>query len=120
MQSAAKTVPAYLKELPADRRRALVILRKMIKQAVPDAKESMQSGMATYAVGSCPLFALASQKRHLALYVCEWNAMTKYRSRFGKSNCGKGCIRFQKLDDLPLDVVQELIEEAAAGARAIL
>jgi uncharacterized protein YdhG (YjbR/CyaY superfamily) len=118
MQSTAKTVPAYLKKLPADRRGALSILRKLIKQVAPDAKEVMQSGMPCYVVDGCPLIAFAAQKHFMALYVCEWNAMNKYRDRFGKSNCGKGCVRFKKLDDLPLDVMKEFLEEAVEGARA--
>jgi uncharacterized protein YdhG (YjbR/CyaY superfamily) len=118
MQSPAKTVPAYLKELPVDRRQALATFRKLIKQAAPDAKESMQNGMPTYAVGSCPLFALASQKHHLALYVCAWNAMNKNRNKLGKTNCGKGCVRFKKLEDLSLDVVEKLLAEAVEEARA--
>ena len=118
MQSSAKTVPAYLKKLPADRRAALTTLRKLIKDVAPDAKESMQAGMPTYAVGSCPLFAIASQKHHLALYVCEWTTMNKYRRKFGKANCGKGCVRFKRLDDLSLDVVEKLLFEAAEEVRA--
>jgi uncharacterized protein YdhG (YjbR/CyaY superfamily) len=118
MQSAAKTVPAYLKQLPADRRQALSILRKMIKQVAPDAKESMQYGMPMYVIVDCPLFSLASQKHHLALYVCGWNAMNKYRNKLGKTNCGKGCVRFKKLDDLSLDVVEKLLIDATNEARA--
>lgn len=118
MQSSAKSVAAYLNELPADRRAALTALRKLIKEVAPDAKESMQSGMPMYAMGSCPVFAFASQKHHLALYVCEWNAMNKYRDKLGKANCGKGCIRFKKLEDLSLDAVKEFLNEAAAGVRA--
>ena len=119
MQSAAKTVPAYLKELPADRRAALAALRQMIKEAVPEAKESMQSGMAVFAVGDCPLFGMASQKHHLALYICQWDAMNKFRGKLGKANYGKGCVRFKKLADLSLDGVKELIEFAAAGAQQL-
>ena len=110
-------MPAYLKELPADRRTALATLRKLIKQVVPEAKESMQGGMATYAIGSCPLFALASQKHHLALYVCEWNTMNKYRDKLGRTNCGKGCVRFKRLEDLSLDVLKEFLAGAAHAAR---
>ena len=116
MQSAAKTVPAYLKELPADRRAALATLRRMIKETVPDAKESMQYGMPVFAVGDCPLFSVASQKHHLALYICQWDAIKKFRGKLGKANYGKGCVRFKKLEDLSLDTVKELIEFVAAGA----
>lgn len=117
MHSAAKSVPAYFKELPNDRRRPLAVLRKLIKEVAPDARESMQFGMPMYALGDCPVFALASQKHHLALYVCEWNAMNKYRNKLGKTNCGKGCVRFKRLEDLSLDVVKELLAAAAEHVR---
>ncbi|MEX2026799.1 MAG: DUF1801 domain-containing protein [Pirellulaceae bacterium] len=117
MQSDAKTVPAYLKELLPDRRAALSSLRKLIKRAAPDAKELMQSGMPCYVVDGCPVFALAAQKHYLALYVCAWNAMNKYRDKLGTANCGKGCIRFKRLEDLSLDVVEELLAAAADAAR---
>ena len=46
MQSSAKTVAAYLKELPDDEvRRALTKLRTLIRKTIPDAVESMQYGM---------------------------------------------------------------------------
>lgn len=113
MQSSARSVAAYLRELPADRRSALATLRRLIKETAPGAKESMQAGMPTYAVGNCPLFAIASQKHHMALYVCAWKSMNKHRRRFGEANCGKGCVRFKKLDDLSLPAVQQLLESAA-------
>ena len=117
MQSDAKTVPAYLKELPADRRAALSSLRKLIQEVAPDAKEVMQSGMPCYVVDGCPVFALAAQKHHMALYVCEWNTMNKYRDKLGKTDCGKGCVRFRKLEDLSLEVVKKMLAAAAEAVR---
>lgn len=115
MQSDAKTVPAYLKELPADRRAALSSLRKLIKEAAPDAKESMRYGMPYYELGE-GIFSFAAQKHYLALYVCGID-IGKFKSRLGKSNCGQGCVRFKRLADLSLDGLTELLEEAAAAAR---
>ncbi len=49
MQSDAKSVPAYLKELADDDiRKALTKLRALIRRSVPDAAESMQHGMPAY------------------------------------------------------------------------
>ena len=118
MQSRARTVPGYLKELPPDRRQALASLRKLIKEVAPDAREIMNYGMPTYVIADCPIIALASQKRHLAIYVCAWQAMNRFRSRLGKTNCGKGCIRFRQLADLKLPVVEQLLAAAAAEARS--
>ena len=117
MKSAATTVPQYLGELPSDRQFALKKVRAVIKKGLPGAKESMQHGMAAYELGGL-LCALASQKNYMALYVCEPEIVDAYRAALGKLNCGKGCIRFRSLDELPLAVVSEILTEAHAKRRA--
>jgi uncharacterized protein YdhG (YjbR/CyaY superfamily) len=116
MQSKATTVQAYLEELPEDRRKALSKLRTLIRKIAPDAVEGMQYGMASYSIGEI-LFGLASQKAHMALYVCS-DVVDAHREGLGKLKCGKGCIRFRNLDDLPLDVVSAILKEAHAQRKA--
>ena len=112
MKSSATTVPEYLAELPADRQTALKKVRSVIQKAVPQATESMQHGMAAYDLKGL-LCALASQKNHMALYVCEADVVDAHRDSLGKLNSGKGCIRFAKLDELPLDAISHILKEAA-------
>jgi uncharacterized protein YdhG (YjbR/CyaY superfamily) len=112
MQSKATTVAAYLDELPEDRRQALSTLRAMIREAVPDAVESMRYGMISYEQGDMQ-FGPAAQKTHMALYVCYSDAVENHRERLGKLICGKGCVRFKRLADLPLDAVSDILREAA-------
>ena len=81
MRSSATTVSAYLKTLPADRRRALSAVRKVIHQHLPMGyEEAMNWGMITYQVPlrTCPdtyngqplmYAALASEKRYMAVYL---------------------------------------------------
>src|SRR5205823_2407406 len=89
MQSKATTVAEYLKELPADRREALKIVRALIKKHAPDAVESMQFGMPAYSMGDV-LCGLASQKNNMALYICDTPVVDAHRSKLGRLNCGKG------------------------------
>ena len=66
--------------------------------------------------------ALASQKNHMAVYLSAIYGDGGARRRFedayratGKPyDVGKSCVRFKKLDDLPLDVIGE-----AVGAFAV-
>jgi uncharacterized protein YdhG (YjbR/CyaY superfamily) len=116
MQSDAKTVAAYLKGLPAERRQALAKLRKLIKEVAPDAKESMRYGMPYYELKE-GVFSIAAQKHYLALYVCGID-IGRFKPRLGKTNCGQGCIRFKRLEDLSLGTVQEMLTAAAEEARA--
>ncbi len=111
MQSRAKTAKDYLDELPDDRRNALSKLRTLIRKAAPAATEGMEYGMITYSMGEL-LFGLAAQKGYMAIYVCDTAVVDVHRQRLGKLNCGKGCIRFKKLDDLPLDAVTDILREA--------
>jgi uncharacterized protein DUF1801 len=73
----------------------------------------MGIGMATYSWRKSMLFALAAQKKYLALYVCDTPLVAKHRARLGAVDCGKSCIRFKSLDDLNLDGVEALLAEAA-------
>jgi uncharacterized protein YdhG (YjbR/CyaY superfamily) len=117
MQSKATTVKGYLDELPEDRRKALSKLRTLIRKVAPDADEGMEYGMIGYSMGT-PLIHLASQKGYMALYVGGDGPLDSYRDRLGKLNCGKGCIRFRKLDDLPLDVVSDILTEIVRRRKA--
>ena len=111
MKSKAATVSEYLKDLPPDRRRALTQLRSLIRKIAPDAVETMEYGMPAYILGTI-LCALASRKNYLAFYCCETKVVEAHRARLGKLNCGKGCIRFQRIEELPLDVVASILKEA--------
>ena len=129
MQSKAKTVEDYLSELDDSRRDAISAVRNVVLENLPDGYEEMMLfGMITYAIplttfadtyNKQPLMyaALASQKRHMALYLTnvygDESVETWFRERYlatGKRlDMGKSCVRFRKLDDLPLDLVGETI-----------
>jgi len=125
MRSEATTVAAYLKEVPEDRRAALKAVRKTILDNLPEGfQEKMNWGMITYQVPLAtypdtynkePLLyaALASQKNHMAVYLSGIYADEKARARFEKEyratgkrfDVGKSCVRFRRLENLPLEVI---------------
>ena len=129
MQSKATTPEEYLDELSDERRAAISAVRDVVLENLPDGyEEMMEFGMITYAVplsvfpktyNEKPLMyaALASQKRHMALYLTnvygDGSLEAWFRERYlatGKRmDMGKSCVRFRKLDDLPLDLVGETI-----------
>jgi hypothetical protein len=137
MQSKAGTVREYLDELPEDRRRTLEVVRDVIlKNLDKDYEEGMQYGMIGYYVPHrvypagyhCdpkqPLcFAgLASQKNHMSIYLmCVYGNREHeqwFRQAWAKTgkklDMGKSCIRFKRLEDVPLDVVGEAIRRVPA------
>ena len=113
MQSKATTVEAYLKELPEELRRVMKQLRGLVRKSAPAATECMRYGMPCYELGEL-LCAMAAQKGYYALYVGDGKLVDRFRPQLSKLSVGKGCIRFKKLEELPLDVVGQLLSEAAS------
>ncbi len=132
MQSSAKTVPQYLKELPADRREAINAVRSAILANLPKGyEECMSYGMIGYVVPHSlypkgyhcnpklplPFVNLGSQKNHMAFYLmcCYGDPQLKawfekaWKATGKKFDMGGGCVRFKKLDDVPLEVIGQLV-----------
>jgi hypothetical protein len=127
--SSARTPDEYIEQLPPDRREAIRTVRDVIRRSLPPGyHEGMQFGMIgwyiplerfpdTYNGQPLGLAALASQKNYMSLYLNSvyGNPETErwFRERYGASgkklDMGKSCVRFRKLDDLPLDVIAETI-----------
>jgi uncharacterized protein YdhG (YjbR/CyaY superfamily) len=112
MRSSATTVTEFLAELPAERKAAMTKLRAVVRKAAPDAAETMQYGMPTYELDGM-LCAFASQKNYMAFYG-DSEIVDAHRAALGKLDCGKGCIRFRKLEDLPLETIGTIVKEARA------
>jgi hypothetical protein len=152
MTSKAATVEEYLQSLPADRRTAINAVRKVILANLPKGyEERMNYGMIGYVVPHSlypagyhcdpklplPFAGLASQKNHMALYVMtlygdapteRWFSQA-WQASGRKLDMGKCCVRFKRLEDVPLEVVAQLIArvpvkdyiartEAAVGVQA--
>jgi hypothetical protein len=128
-RSNAATVEDYLEELPEDRRAVVAAVRAVVLENLPEGyEETMNWGMIAYEVplarypdtyNGQPLgyVALAAQKRYYALYL--WGvyadpAQAAYLEaafdRAGKKmDLGKSCLRFRRLEDLPLAALGEII-----------
>jgi len=132
MNSQAKTVEEYLQALPVDRQAAMRAVRDVILANLPKGyEECMNYGMIGYVVPHSfypagyhcdpkqplPFACLGSQKNHMAIYLMNvygdpateawfrkaWQASGK------KLDMGKSCVRFKKLEDVPLDVIGQVI-----------
>ena len=129
MHSKAITVEQYLNELPNGRKEGMSIVRQTIVENLPDGyDEVMNWGMITYEVpletypntyNGKPLMyaALASQKNHMSVYLTGCYMSLDVRDKFEKAykksgkrfDAGKSCIRFKKVNDLPLELLGKTI-----------
>lgn len=134
MQCNAKTVQEYLESLPEDRQQAISTVRDVILKNLPKGyQETMNWGMISYEVpltdypdtyNKQPMMyaALASQKNHMAVYMMGLymdsplrnGFVTDYTATGKKLDMGGACIRFKKLENLPLEVIGEYIAKVPA------
>ncbi len=127
--SSATSPEEMIAEAPPGRREALAAVYEVIRANLPPGyEEGMLYGMIgwyvplerfpdTYNKQPLALAGLANQKNYMSLYLNSvyGNQETErwFHERFAASgkelNMGKSCVRFRKLEDLPLDVIGETI-----------
>ncbi len=119
------TVANYLAKLPADQKKTLSTVRKLIRANLPKGiKETFNWGMISYEVplktfaetynGKPLMFAgLAAKKNYFAIHLvglyldpkAARSFQADYKKAGKKLDMGKGCLRFRELDDLALKVL---------------
>jgi len=127
--SDARTPDEYIAALPEDRRAAVSAERHVVRDNLPAGfEEGMLYGMIgwyiplerfpnTYNGQPLGLAALASQKSYMSLYLNSVYGDPRteawFKDRYAKSgkrlDMGKSCVRFRRLEDLPLDVIGDTI-----------
>ena len=135
MQSKATTPEQYLAELPEDRSKVMNKLRQVALENLPKGfKEVMSYGMLGYVVPHeiypngyhctpqlpLPFFNIASQKNSINMYhmmvyadknLHDWFAAEYPKQCKSKLDMGKSCIRFKKMNDIPFDLIGELLSK---------
>ena len=127
--SAARTPEEYIASLPDDRREAVRTVAQVVRDNLPDGyREGMAHGMIgwfvpletfpdTYNGQPLGLASLASQKQYISLYLNNvyWDRETEawFRQRCAETgkplHMGKSCVRFRRVDDIPLEVIGKAI-----------
>jgi uncharacterized protein YdhG (YjbR/CyaY superfamily) len=138
MVSSKETTPAaYLASLPPERRKVIAAVRAVVKKRLPKGYvETMNWGMLSYEVplsrypntyNKQPLMylALAAQTNNYALYMTgvsrETDLMNRlsaaYKAAGKKMDMGKSCLRFNTLEELPLDVIGDIVASMSVERR---
>jgi hypothetical protein len=135
MISKATTPDQYIKELPADRKDAMIKLRETVRKNIPKGfKEVMGYGSMGYSVPHelypagyhcdpkqpLPFAGIASQKNfisfyHMGLYadpkLLKWFTTEFAKQSTAKLDMGKSCVRFKKPEHIPYKLIGELMKK---------
>lgn len=135
MPSKVATVKEYIDNLTEERTAPVKKLRAVIRKNIPKGfKETINYGMIGYVVPHAkypagyhcdpklplPFINLASQKSHIGFYhmgiyadpkLYKWFTMEYPKHASRKLDMGKSCVRFKKMDDIPYDLIGELVSK---------
>ncbi len=135
MKYIANSPEEYINQLPDERQDSFNKLRNTIIKHLPlGFEERMSYGMIGYVVPKSlypagyhcdpklplPFVNIASQKNFIALYhmgiytdpeLLQWFQSEYAQQCKYKLDMGKSCVRFKKMDDIPFDLIAELMEK---------
>lgn len=135
MASAATTPEEYINSLSKEQGQPIKKLRETILENLPKGFEEVMSyGMIGYVVPQSrypqgyhsdpktplPFVCLAAQKNHITLYHMGVYAIPKvlswFKSEYSKRSStkldmGKSCIRFKRPENIPYDLIGELMQK---------
>lgn len=137
VSSKEATPAAYLASLPPERRKVIAAVRDVIKKRLPKGYvETMNWGMLAYEVplsrypdtyNKQPLMylALAAQKNNYAFYMTGVSSnkalldrlAAAYKAAGRKLDVAKSCLRFKSLDELPLDIIGDIVASTTVERR---
>ena len=115
MKSDAVNVSEYLAELPPDRQSC----------AEEGAQRDPECGAGSDGINAARHGCIRAERHALRARFAEEphgavrlraEVVDAHREALGKLDCGKGCIRFRKLEELPLDAISDILTEAARKA----
>ena len=128
-----QSVSTYLENVEVSKKEAFLKLRETIKNNIDSTfNEEINYGMIGYVVPHevypsgyhcdpklpLPFLAIAAQKNFIALYhmgvyvkpeLHDWFVAEYPKHCKSKLDMGKSCIRFKKMEDIPYDLISELV-----------
>jgi len=133
------TVEDYITSLPEERQDIIYKLREVILSNIPEGfDEQINYNMIGYVVPHklypsgyhcdpklpLPFINIASQKNYISFYhlgiyadeeLLEWFTESYKTHCKYKLDMGKSCIRFKRMDDIPYELIGELVSKISVG-----
>ena len=113
MGDQGKEIDSYLNTLPDGRREALTELRTWIHEALPDAQDVIEYGMPGVYQDAL-ICSYKSQKNYMSLFM-DVEIVENHKPELDEAglNCGKSCIRFRRIEQLPEETIKTMLRQTA-------
>jgi uncharacterized protein YdhG (YjbR/CyaY superfamily) len=105
-----KTVEEYLNLFPESQRNELERVRKAIKNAAPNAEESISYGMPGYKLNGVLVY-FGGFKNHCSFFPAGNSVIKKFGDELKDYKTSKGTIRFPLDKPIPLLLIKKMVKE---------
>jgi len=103
------SIDEYILDFPDEVQALLIQVRYTIRQAAPDAEESISYGMPAYKTYGKPLVYFAGFKNHIGFYATP-TGHSEFAKELSKYKQGKGSVQFPIDQPMPLDLIFQIVE----------
>jgi len=111
-ESKCQSVDEYISGFPKNVQEKLKSIRMIIKNAAPEALETISYQMPAYKLNGILLY-FAGYKNHIGFYPLA-SAIKAFKSKIENYNYSKGSIQFPIDEKLPKDLIEEIAEYRVA------
>ncbi len=102
-----KTIDEYIASFPANVQHMLRELRDAIKEAAPDAEETISYGMPAFKLNGILVY-FAAHKNHIGFYPTS-SGIRAFGDKLSVYKHSKGAVQFPLEGPIPFDIVKEIV-----------
>lgn len=103
-----ESIDIYIGLFPENIEKKLIEIRKIIREAAPDAIEKISYKIPTfYLFGN--LVHFSANKEHIGFYPGE-SGMKHFKNRLSMYKMGKGSVQFPYNEVIPFDLIREIVQ----------
>ncbi len=102
-----KNIDDYIASFPNNVQHTLRALRSSIKEAAPDAEETISYGMPAFRLNGILVY-FAAHKNHIGFYPTS-SGIRAFKDKLSTYKQSKGTVQFPLNRPIPLDTVKEIV-----------
>lgn len=103
------SIDQYINEAPADVKQILINIRSLIAEKAPEAVSCIAYNMPAFKYHKKPLVYFAAFKNHIGFYALP-SGNVAFQKELTKYKTGKGSIQFPLDQEIPYDLIGQIVE----------
>ena len=108
-RSTAGSIDEYIAEFPPETQKVLEQIRAVIREAAPDATETMSYAIPTFDLNGRHLVHFAGYTRHIGFYPTG-SGVEPFKEELGSYKTARGSVQFPLSQPLPKALIRRMVE----------